>query len=75
LHLLMRKGLVAGKPAAAPDGPHIIHGLTEEGRTFLRAIRSDKVRGKIRSVSETVGDKMSFEIMMEIAKAFLMDGL
>lgn len=75
LHLLMRKGLIEGKPAPAPDGPHIIHGLTGEGRRFLRAISSEKVKEKIRSVSETVGDKMSFEIMMEIAKAFLMDGL
>ncbi len=73
IRLLIDKELVHGQ--AKTEKKHVIHGLTAEGHALLHALGNDSVRRKIRTVATSMGEKMTFEVVLEIVKTFLMEAL
>ncbi|KMQ50329.1 hypothetical protein CHISP_2798 [Chitinispirillum alkaliphilum] len=71
ISLLLEKKLINASKEIDCTGTRVIHGITEEGSEFLRAIKSDSVRKKVKDAEKEMGEKMTFEVVYGIAKDFL----
>ncbi len=50
---------------------HFVHGLTAKGHALQRALHDKDVREKIRHTAEHLGEDVTLEIILNIAKTFL----
>lgn len=50
----------------------IVHGLTEKGHAMRRALHDKNVRAKIKHAGEHLGEDVTIEIILDIAKTVLL---
>ena len=74
VRLLIAHNLILAHPGSEIRQSHVIHGLTDQGRKFLHALGNESVRRKIQHASQ-LGNDLTFEMIMEIAKSALMEAL
>ena len=51
---------------------HVVQGLTEKGHALRRALHDKDVRAKIKHAGEHLGKDVTIEIILDIAKTFLL---
>ncbi len=73
VRLLIAHNLVHGHPGSEIRQSQVIHGLTDQGRMVLHALGNESVRNKILELSKEMGEKLTFEMLLEFAKSALME--
>ncbi len=72
INALIQNELLHGQTDGT-ENRYVIHGICQKGSRFLKSIRSESLRGKIKNVERELGGRMSIEVMYDIIKDFSAD--